>query len=244
MVYVQKLNGVMAEVCVKEHRSAAKVLAIVDEPSILWAPPSRNSRMEYLWRNINLCGAPCNLILSQDVEKIDLSHAELVILLTPYRLDKGYIQKLRERLPAKAKILFVGESAALEGIEYKEYPDDEFVDLRLPAQQGIAPLCRDYKGALTAGVLENGDILAASICLDVAAVDKIFTYAGVTRMAPAECCVYADNRLIGFFPREDVCFTPDIPEGVVWRDVLSDEELRRGASLAIAARGARAFYIE
>ena len=56
MAYVQKLNGVMTKVCEKEHRSTSNVLAIVDEPSILWAPPARNQRMEHLWRNFNLCG--------------------------------------------------------------------------------------------------------------------------------------------------------------------------------------------
>lgn len=244
MAFVQKLNGVASKVCEKEHRFAANVVAIVDEQSMLWTPPARNRRMEHLWRNFNLCGAPCDLILSRDAERTDLSHTELVILLTPYRLDKAYIEKLRGLLPANAKILFVGESAALEGVKYKEYPDDEFVDLRLPMQDGISPLCRDYKGVCTAGVLENGDILAASNCLDVNAADKIFAYAGVTRKAPAECTVYADNRLIGFFPREDARFVPEIPEGVTWRDVLTGEVLTRGARLEIAARGARAFYIE
>jgi hypothetical protein len=94
------------------------------------------------------------------------------------------------------------------------------------------------------GVLPGGDILSAGICLDVAAVDKVLTYAGVTRTAPMECAVYEDNRLIGFFPREDVCFTPNIPEGAVWRDVLTGEVLQRGTALEIEARGARAFYIE
>ena len=147
-------------------------------------------------------------------------------------------------LPSGAKILFVGESAAVEGVKYKEYADVEFNDLRLPAQEGITPLCRDYKGVSTVGVLENGDLLCASVCLDVAALDKVFSYAGVTRSAPVECAVYEDNRLVGFFPREDVTFAPDIPEGVVWRDVLTGESLRRGATLTIPARGARAFYIE
>ena len=175
---------------------------------------------------------------------MDLSAVELVILLTPYKQDKEYIEKLRAQLPKGTKILFVGESAANEGVKYKEYADVEFVDLRLPAQEGIMPLCRDYKGVATVGVLENGDILAASTCLDVAAMDKVFTYAGVVRTAPVECAVYEDNRLVGFFPREDVTFAPDIPEGVVWRDVLTGESLRRGATLTIPARGARAFYIE
>ncbi|MBE6629453.1 MAG: hypothetical protein E7624_01215 [Ruminococcaceae bacterium] len=244
MAFVQKLNGVASKVCEKKHRFASSVVAIVDEQSMLWTPPARNRRMEHLWRNFNLCGAPCNLILSQDVERSDLSQTELVILLTPYCLDKPYIEKLRGLLPSNAKILFVGESAALQGVKYMEYPDDEFIDLRLPAQQGIAPLCRDYKGVCTVGVLESGDILAASTCLDVNAASKIFTYAGVTRTAPIECTVYRDNRLVGFFPREDVCFVPDIPEGVTWRDVLTGEEISRGAELAIPARGARAFYIE
>jgi len=235
---------VASKVCEKKHRFAANVVAIVDEQSMLWTPPARNRRMEHLWRNFNLCGASCNLILSQDVERTDLSRTELVILLTPYRLDKAYIEKLRGLLPANAKILFVGESAALEGVRYLEYPDDEFIDLRLPAQQGILPLCRDYKGVCTAGVLGNGDILAASNCLDVNAADKIFSYAGVTRKAPAECTVYADNRLIGFFPREDVRFLPDIPTGAAWRDVLTGEVLSRGVELAIPARGARVFYKE
>ena len=60
--------------------------------------------------------------------------------------------------------------------------------------------------ALGTPLTENGDLVAASMCLDVNALDKIFTYADVTRIAPAECCVYADNRLIGFFPREDARF--------------------------------------
>ena len=175
---------------------------------------------------------------------MDLSAVELVILLTPYKQDKAYIEKLRAQLPKGAKILFVGESAANDGVKYKEYADVEFVDLRLPAQEGIMPLCRDYKGVVTVGVLENGDILAASTCLDVAALDKILAYAGVTRTAPVECAVYEDNRLVGFFPREDVTFAPDIPEGVIWRDVLTGECLKRGATLTIPARGARAFYIE
>ena len=233
----------MKKVCEKKRACAARVVAVMDEESMLWMPPARNRRMEHLWRNINLCGVPCDLMLSQDVARADLSGVELVILLTPYKEDKAYVEKLRALLPADAKIMLVGESAAIEGVKYKEYPDDEFVDLRLPAQEGVAPLCRDYKGAVTVGTLKNGDILAASCALDVAAVDKIFTYAGVTRQAPVECCVYADNRLIGFFPREDVSFIPDIPEGVAWRDVLTGEELPRGAKLEIGARGARAFYI-
>lgn len=244
MKFVQKLGAVQKRVCEKKHAPTARVLAVMDEEGIFWMPPARNQRMEHLWRNINLCGVPCELVLSQDVTRTDLSAVELVILLTPYKQDRVYVEKMRARLPARAKILFVGESAAIEGVKYKEYPDGEFIDLRLPAQEGITPLCRDYKGVPIVGVPENGDILAASCCLDVSAVDKIFTYAGVTRTAPVECCVYADNRLIGFFPREDVSFVPDIPAGVTWRDVLTGEVLERGENLTIPARGARAFYIE
>ena len=243
MKFVQRLCAVQKKVCERAHTSAARVLAVMDEASMLWTPLARNGRIEHLWRNINLCGVPCDLVLSQDVARTDLSSVELVILLTPYKADKAYVESLRALLPADAKILFVGESAAIEGVKYKEAPDEEFVDLRLPLQEGVLPLCRDYKGAVTVGALKNGDILAASCALDVAAVDKIFTYAGVTRQAPVECCVYADNRLIGLFPREDVSFIPDIPEGVAWRDVLTGEELPRGAKLEIPARGARAFYI-
>lgn len=244
MAFVKKLNGVAAKVCQTAHRSAARVLAVMDEESMLWTPPARNRRMEHFWRNLNLCGVPCDLVLSQDISRVELSCVELVVLLTPYRLDAAYIADLRRRLPAGAKILFVGESKALEGLKFGEYPDDEFVDLRLPLQEGVTPLCRDYKGVPTVGILPGGDILSASICLDVAAVDKVLTYAGVTRTAPMECAVYEDNRLIGFFPREDVCFTPEISEGAVWRDVLSGEVLERGAKLKIPACGARVFYIE
>ena len=244
MKFVKKLSDVQKKVCEKKHTSAARVVAVMDEESLLWMSPARNQRMEHLWRNINLCGVPCEMILSQDVERTDLSDIELAILLTPYKQDKAYVETLRAKLRKGAKILFVGESAANDGVKYKEYADVEFVDLRLPAQEGIAPLCRDYKGVVTVGVLENGDILAASTCLDVAAVDKIFSYAKLTRTAPVECAVYEDNRLIGFFPREDVTFVPDIPEGVIWRDVLTGECLRHGATLTIPARSARAFYIE
>ena len=244
MKFVQKLSAVQKKVCEKNHTSAARVLAVMDEESMLWMPPARNQRMEHLWRNINLCGVPCELILSQDVAHTDLSKVELVILLTPYQQDKKYVENLHRLLPNGAKVLLVGANEVLDDVKFKEYPDDEFVDLRLPAQEGITPLCRDYKGVATVGVSKNGDILAASTCLDVAAVDKIFAHAGVTRLAPTECAVYADTRLIGFFPREDVRFVPTIPEGEVWRDVLSGEVLKHGEVLSISARGARAFYIE
>ncbi len=244
MAFVQKLNGVASKVCEKEHNGGARVLAIVDEESMLWLPPARNQRMEHLWRNLNLCGVPCELILSGDLARTDLSGVELAVLLTPYKQDAKYVENLHRLLPNGAKVMIVGESDAINGVKFKEYPDDGFVDLRVPVQEGVEPLCRDYKGVPTVGVLENGDILAASVCLDVPALDKIFTYAGVTRLAPAQSAVYADNRLISFFPRDDVSFLPDIPAGVIWRDVLTDEILVRGEALSIPARGARAFYIE
>ena len=244
MRFVQKLCTVQKKVCKKKHNGGARVLAIVDEESMLWLPPARNQRMEHLWRNLNLCGVPCELILSGDLARTDLSGVELAVLLTPYKQDAKYVENLHRLLPNGVKVMIVGESDAINGVKFKEYPDDGFVDLRVPVQEGVEPLCRDYKGVPTVGVLKNGDILAASVCLDVPALDKIFTCAGVTRLAPAQSAVYADNRLISFFPRDDVSFLPDIPAGVIWRDVLTDEILVRGDALTIPARGARAFYIE
>lgn len=244
MAYVQKLSGLMKTVCKKEHRSVANVLAIVDEKSILQSPPARNGRMEHLWRNLNLCGTPCDLILSQDLARTDLSKVELAVLLTPYAQDAKYVENLHRLLPNGAKVLFAGESAALPGVSYTQSPDDNFIDLRLPPQQGISPLCRDYKGVCTAGVLENGDLLAASLCLDVNAVDKLLAHANVTRVAPTECCVYMDNRIVGFFPREDVCFVPQLEKGIRLFDAFTGEEHPKGAPLCIKAREARAFLIQ
>ncbi len=244
MAFVGELTAAAARVSQKPHTSAARVLAIVDEPSMLWTAPARNLRMEHTLRNFNLCGAPCDLILSQDVERVDLSNVQLAILLTPHVQSEKYVKNLHRLLPNGAKVLFVGESAALKDVEYKKCPDGDFMDLRLPVQEGILPLCRDYKGACTVGVLENGDILCASVCLDVSSAARILAHAGVTRIAPTECCVYMDNRIVGFFPREDVCFVPQLPKGTRLFDVFTGEEHPVGASLCIKACEARAFILK
>ncbi len=45
--------------------------------------------------------------------------------------------------------------------------------------------------------------MAAAPCLNAADLRSLARRAGVDILCDADCTVYADNRVIGFFPRED-----------------------------------------
>jgi len=61
--------------------------------------------------------------------------------------------------------------------------------------------------------------------------------AGVQCPAPANCTVYADSRLMSFFPREDMTVT--LPEELF--DVFTGETYAQGTPLRIPGKLGRAF---
>ncbi len=244
MAFVRRLVEAHKRVSALPYQRTSRVIAVIDEESILHVQPPHNRRVEHLWRNINLAGAPVDMIFSQDIDKMDLSEVELAILLTPYSQEAAYLERLHRAISPRGHVLSFGRSVAYPNLKMKDFMIEDCVDHYFEKSCTQKAICRNFEGNTTVVQAQTGDFLSASLALNVAEIAKIYAVAGVTRIAPAECTVYADNRLIGFFPRENVHFVPDIPAGVIWRDVLTGEALSRGAELVIPARRARAFYIE
>ncbi len=56
-------------------------------------------------------------------------------------------------------------------------------------------------------------VLSAFPSLKTADFRRLAEDAGVHLLAPVDCTVYADNRIIGFFPKADLCAEVALPEG-------------------------------
>jgi hypothetical protein len=67
---------------------------------------------------------------------------------------------------------------------------------------------------------------------------------GVSCLAPENCAVYADSRVVSFFPREDMSFVPQLPKEKRISDFLSGEQYEEGTEISIRAALGRAFVIE
>jgi hypothetical protein len=185
------------------YRSVAEITVIVDEHAVLKTVPRRVRTTESFLRELQLCGAPVDVIFSHDIGKISLDKIKLAVLLTPYYMTDDDVAKLKGAICKGGKLLFVGKTCADTSGEI------------------VTPDEMDYKS-----------------------LRKIVEDAGVTCIAPENCAVYADNRIVSFFPREDMSFVPVIPEDKrVW-DFMSGEQYVRGTLLDIKGALGKAFIIE
>jgi hypothetical protein len=73
---------------------------------------------------------------------------------------------------------------------------------------------------------------------------RIVEDAGVTCLAPENCAVYADNRIISFFPREDMSFVPTVSKDLKLSDFLTGETYVSGTPIHIKGALGKAFVIE
>ena len=71
---------------------------------------------------------------------------------------------------------------------------------------------------------------------------KALESAGVDFVAPKNCAVYADNRLVSIYPREDVEFELDT-NGKTFVSVLDGKTIRGKQTLKIKAKSGVAFEI-
>jgi hypothetical protein len=82
---------------------------------------------------------------------------------------------------------------------------------------------------------DNGkNIFASDFTLRTELLKKLLQQAGVEFLAPSYCAVLADEKLIGFFPYHDVCFTHNF-EGV-WQNVITKEKVSGEQELRIKAK--------
>lgn len=179
-----------------KHRSVAEITVIVDEYSVLKTHPERTVKTENFLRELQLCGAPVDVIFSHDIGNIDLSKTKLAVLITPRYLTDAESINLRKEISENGKLLTVGETKVKGDFNVSEETD--------------------YK-----------------------ALRKLVESAEVDCLAPENCAVYADNRIVSFFPRETVSFIPQIADELY--DIYTGKPLDKTLPLTIKGRLGRAF---
>ncbi len=205
MKNIAVLNGAAERIRKRTHESVAEILVVADEDGILHSPVGTVPTCEESLRNLQLCGAPLDVIFAHDLEEMDLSRTRLVVLLHPTTYTTKWLKTLRQKLPKDCSILIHGHCGA----------DKSLADF------------------------------AANAPLSVDRAREIVESAGVHCYAPKECTVYADNRVISFFPREDMSFECKLKKSATLTNVRSGEVYKNAdkINLTINARDGVAFEI-
>ena len=234
MRYVSKLKQASVRVRKLPYKSEAEIAFLVDEESILYTHYRATKAGENLLRELQLTGAPVDLLFSFDAVEQDLSRLGLIVIHNGCRLDEAYIKRLKAAAP-NAKILFVGKSKAEVGVAFVDAECGRCPEFRL---DGGEPLFRDGEGRVTVAINTDGDFASGTYSLCAAELREIAERSGVTCKAPVGCAVYADSRIVSYFPREAVTVT--LPEGK-WRDLLTDCAVDTKKPLSLPAKGGAAF---
>lgn len=203
MENISKIVSANERIRKKEHKSVAEITVIVDEQAVLKTIPTRARATENLLRELQLCGAPIDIIFAHDIGKISLGKTKLAVIMAPYYMTVEDVACLKGKINREGKLLFVGETR-----------------------------------------LDIKDEIRVSEDADYKALRKIVEDVGVSCLAPENCAVYADNRIISFFPREDISFVPSLPCGMRLADFLTGEPYILGTEIKINGALGKAFTVE
>lgn len=198
MQNIQKIAAANDRLRQKPYASVAEMTVIVDEKAVMMSPPNRTRETENFLRELQLCGAPIDIIFSYDAENVDLSRTKLAVLLTPRYLTDADTAAIRKRIAKDGRLLFVGKTEANTADDFQADERAEYPELR-----------------------------------------ALVEAAGVHCLAPANCTVYADSRVVSFFPREDMTFRVELEEDLF--DVMTGEKLDSAQPLAVKGKLGRAF---
>ncbi len=207
MKNIATLNSAAERIRKRAHKSVAEILVVADENGILHSPPSLIPKTEDSLRNLQLCGAPLDVVFTHDLDEMDLTGIRLIVLMHPITYTDEWLAKLRRKLPENCRILWHGVSTARRG---------------------------------------DGDFGVDDVPMSVDTAREIIEAAGVHCYAPKECTVYADNRVLSFFPREDMEFLCKLKEKATLVDIRSGATYENADTikLTVAARDGVAFEVK
>ena len=234
MQYVSALKQAASRVRRRPYESVAEIAFLVDEESILYTHPHATKAGENLLRELQLTGAPVDPLFSFDAVEQDLSRLRLIVIHNGYRLDEQCVSRLKSAAP-NAKLLFIGKQKMEIGVEHADAPSARCPEFRVV---GGLPLFYDNEGLVTVTVNGDGDFVSGTYNLCASQLRRIAELAGVHCYAPVGCTVYADSRVLSFFPREAV--SVELPEGK-WRDLLTECAADDKVPLQLPSRGGVAF---
>lgn len=221
----------------EEHKSCARIIVIVDEKSVMLSHPTATEPVEGFLRNLQLCGTPIDIIYSFDIEKADFSNAALAVLLTPLCMTEEKISLLRSRMKKDAHLLFCSYCKEAADISFESTDNTSVPYFNVIENENTIPVIRDGKNKVICVQNSLGDYFASSLTLSVSQLREILRRCGVHFYAPEECAVYADNRLVSFFPKKDMSFTPDLPDGTDMKNLVSHEDFDCQKQYQVKAKG-------
>lgn len=238
---ISRLVKSFEKINLKAHCSAAEIVIIVDERSVMLTHPSVIAKIDNMISNIMLCGAPVDIIYSFDSKRADFSNAKAVVLITPLCLDNDYINDLKSRIPDNASVVVVGKSSYNCELKLVDLGNNDFPEFSIDDSCNPLFELRDYDGKIICASTDEKVYLIPNHDLSTCELRSIFDICGVDFYAPAECTVYADNRIVSFFAREDIEFVPHVLQKGAFRNIITDEEYIPGTSLRIGKKRGIAF---
>lgn len=228
----------------KKHESRAEIIVIVDEKSVMLSHPKATEPVENFLRNLQLCGAPIDIIYSFDIADTDFSHAKTAIFLTPLCIGENQIKLVKDKLGKKGSIIFVSLSPYAKDFVLKASDNTAFPQFFIEKSRNTASIIKDEDGKTICAVNSDGDYLISSLNMSVHDIRTVLTLAGVHFYAPQQCAVYADNRIVSYFPRQDITFVPCLEKNTKARNLITGEYLKTGEPIHLQAKSGVAFIIE
>lgn len=238
---MEQIGKIMAEnelLRDKRYKSVSEVLMVVDEESMYYTNPTQqNASFINVIRDMYLCGLPSDTVFARDLLTMDLSQYKLVIFLNAYAVTEEYVKSVRNRISPDCLILwngcagYAGKTKSLEstkkitGFDLLETENSHNLEFAVSGDN-IKPLLTDENGNVRAAYIPDGDAIITKSTDMVKTLREIARLAGCHFYAPAECTVYADNRIVSVFPREDVKGTIRFPHKVTAVEFFTGKEYK------------------
>lgn len=213
--YVEKLNQINQLVREKEHQSAAEVLVLMDENSILRAGVSKHCLRSYCKDfvcNSKKAGVLVDVYRKSDVKKIDLSRYKIIVFAYTYELEQEELAYMKK---ANGKAAFLFQYAAgciqngkfslenvykttgfhLEEKGLSEDPKQDFPMLSLCEEEGL--VLKTEKGSAAQKTVEGRVHIFNTIpYLEVSQIKELYRLAGCHFHTPEHVVLYGDRRFI------------------------------------------------
>ncbi len=274
MKTIEDLQGWTENLRCTPHHSTSEVLLVMDEESQVRMRASvglSQGLLRRTERELKLCSVSSDLFRVNDMTDMPLDQYKVIIFLNVFYMPPERWQALRSRM--RRDVTMIWHYAAgilapgfdpvniqrLTGFEtiqtqhasaflYDDCPAD-FPPLRIRLSKGQQSLLEDEEGAVAA-MRQRSDggwtLLATEPCLQTELLAPLLQKWGVhCYTLDSKCTVYADNRLIGLFPKEDIDCLLRLPVPMALEDLLTGQRYEVGepVSLRIPAAGKRVFRI-
>lgn len=186
---------------------------------------------------LKLCGAPveeCRLNDVRNMTKEELSNYKMIVFANTFLIDNSLREHIKNNISKETICIWnyapgvrnpdfdLKNVSDLIGIDIADYDKDYSfsngynVDTKLPPLKIInnddIEVIDTYEDGEIKTARNKNNILCASPCFKATDFNKYAKLAGCHMYAPCDCTVYADNRIVGVFPKENKEQGIDFPD--------------------------------